>query len=124
MGILIFVVAILAFKTRKIRRKHFKDTKKVNIYLFMNILLICVIVPFWWVLRTVNDSSSSVVLLYLGYAGTATLCQPLLFVPKVMPPLMSQLFHKIPEKNIRKINDLFSEKMNTATSTMSTDLLY
>ena len=123
-GILIFVVAILAFKTRKIRRKHFKDTKKVNIYLFMNILLICVIVPFWWVLRTVNDSSSSVVLLYLGYAGTATLCQLLLFVPKVMPPLMSQLFHKIPEKNVKKINDLLSEKMSTVTSTMSTDLLY
>ena len=123
-GILIFVVAVLAFKTRKIRRKHFKDTKKVNIYLFMNILLICVIIPFWWVLRTVNDSSASVVLLYLGYAGTATLCQLLLFVPKVMPPLMSQLFHKIPEKKVRKINDLLSEKMNTVTSTMSTDLLY
>jgi len=46
-GILIFVVAVLAFKTRKIRRKHFKDTKKVNVYLFMNILLICVTVPFW-----------------------------------------------------------------------------
>ena len=123
-GMLIFVVAVLAFKTRKIRRKHFKDTKKVNIYLFMNILLICVIIPFWWVLRTVNDSSASVVLLYLGYAGTATLCQLLLFVPKVLPPLMSQLFHKIPEKKIRKINDLLSEKMNTVTSTMSTDLLY
>ena len=32
-GILMTVVALLAFKTRKIRRKHFKDTNKVNIYL-------------------------------------------------------------------------------------------
>ena len=89
-GILIFVVAFLAFKTRKIRRKHFKDTKKVNIYLFMNILLICVLVPFWWVLRTVNDPTSTVVVLYLGYGGIATLCQLLLFVPKVFPPLVLQ----------------------------------
>ena len=124
-GILIFVVAILAFKTRKIRRNHFKDTKKVNVYLFMNILLICVIIPFWWVLRTVNDSSASVVILYLGYAGTATLCQLLLFVPKVMPPLMRQLFHKTSEKKCTKMrNSLLPERTNTATSTMSTDLLY
>ena len=34
-GILMLVVAFLAFKTRKIRRNHFKDTKKVNVYLFM-----------------------------------------------------------------------------------------
>ena len=119
-GILIFVVAILAFKTRKIRRNHFKDTKKVNVYLFMNILLICVIIPFWWVLRAVNDSSASVVILYLGYAGSATLCQLLLFVPKVMPPLMRQLFHKRSEKKGTKMR----EKTNTAASTMSTDLLY
>ena len=100
-GLLIFVVAFLAFKTRKIRRKHFKDTKKVNMYLFMNILLICVLVPFWWVLRTANDPASTVAILYLGYGGTATLCQLLLFVPKVLPPLMRHMFHKVPEERLR-----------------------
>jgi len=96
-----FMVAFLAFKTRKIRRRDFKDTKKVNIYVFMNILLICVVVPFWWVLRTVNDNASSVVVLYLGYGGTAALCQLLLFVPKVLPPFMRHIFHKIPEERLR-----------------------
>jgi len=100
-GLLIFVVAFLAYKTRKIRRKHFKDTKKVNIYLFMNILLICVLVPFWWVLRTASDPASSIVILYLGYGGTATLCQLLLFVPKVLPPLVRHMFHKLPEKRLK-----------------------
>ena len=97
-GILMFVVAFLAFKTRKIRRKHFKDTKKVNIYLFMNILLICTVAPLWYVFRTsrVNGPTSGpgVIVVNIGYAGTATLCQLLLFVPKVMPPLTRQLFHK------------------------------
>ena len=92
-GILMLVVAFLAFKTRKIRMKHFKDTKKVNAFLFMNILLICVGIPFWWVLRTVNDSSSSV-FPYIGYAGVAILCQLLLIAPKVIPPLTRMLFHK------------------------------
>jgi len=100
-GLLMFMVAFLAFKTRKIRRRDFKDTKKVNIFVFMNILLICVVVPFWWVLRTVNDNSSSVVVLYLGYGGTAALCQLLLFVPKVLPPFMRHIFHKIPEERLR-----------------------
>ena len=97
-GILMFVVAFLAFKTRKIRRKHFKDTKKVNIYLFMNILLICTVAPLWYVFRTsrVDDPSSGpgVIVLNIGYAGTATLCQLLLFAPKIIPPLTRQLLHK------------------------------
>ena len=100
-GILILVVAFLAFKTRKIRMKHFKDTKKVNVFLFMNILLVCVVTPFWWVLRTVNDSSSSV-FPYIGYAGTAILCQLLLSAPKVIPPLTRMLFHNTPKKEVRK----------------------
>ena len=100
-GILIFVVAFLAFKTRKIRREHFKDTKKVNIYLFMNILLICVLLPFWWVLRTVNDPAASLVVLCLGYGGTAALCQLMLFVPKILPPLMRHIFREIPEERLR-----------------------
>ena len=97
-GILMFAVAFLAFKTRKIRRQHFKDTKKVNVYLFINILLICTVAPLWYVLRTtrVNDPTSGpgVIVLNIGYAGTATLCQLLLFAPKVIPPLTRQLFHK------------------------------
>ena len=97
-GILMFAVAFLAFKTRKIRRQHFKDTKKVNVYLFINILLICTVAPLWFVLRTsrVNDPTSGpgTIVLNIGYAGTATLCQLLLFAPKVIPPLTRQLFHK------------------------------
>ena len=95
------VVAFLAFKTRKIRMKHFKDTKKVNAFLFMNILLVCVGIPFWWVLRTVNDSSSRI-FPYIGFAGIAILCQLLLIAPKVIPPLTRMLFHKTPKKKVRK----------------------
>ena len=89
-GILIFVVILLAFKTRKIRQENFKDTKKVNIYLLTNMVLICTFIPFWWVLRSANDSAASTVL-HLGYGGTATLCQLFLFVPKVLPPLLRHL---------------------------------
>ena len=100
-GVLISVVAFLAFKTRKIRQKHFKDTKKVNIYLFMMIMLICVLIPFWFVLRAVKDNAASIVVLYLGYGGTATLCQLLLFVPKVLPPLIRDILPKMPEERLR-----------------------
>ena len=93
-GILIFAVVFLAFKTRKVRKTHFKDTKKVNIYLLTNFALICVFIPFWWVLRTANDPASSVVL-HFGYGATATLCQIFLFVPKVLPPLKRHICYNI-----------------------------
>ena len=116
-GILIFVVAILAFKTRKIRQKHFKDTKKVNIYLFMNILLICEIFPLWWVLRELNYSASTVISLYVCYAGSAALCQLLLFAPKVMPPLARQLFHSTQKEKVSEMRtNSSSERTATATT--------
>ena len=95
-GILMFVVAVLAFKTRKIRRKHFKDTKKVNMYLFMTILVTFAMIPSWLTVRTntVNDPVLNLVIINLGVTGYAILCQLLLFAPKVMPPLIRQLFHK------------------------------
>ena len=122
-GILIFVVAILAFKTRKIRQKHFKDTKKVNIFLFMNILLICVTGPLWWVLRELNYSASSVISLYVGYAGSAALCQLLLFAPKVMPPLIRQLFHSTQKQKVSEMRTNSSSE-RTGTATTITKLIY
>ena len=122
-GILIFVVAFLAFKTRKIRQKHFKDTKKVNIYLFMNILLICEIFPLWWVLRELNYSASSVISLYVGYAGSAALCQLLLFAPKVMPPLIRQLFHSTQKEKVSETRTNSSSE-RTGTATTITKLIY
>ena len=101
-GIVMFVVACLAFKTRKIWRKHFKDTKKVNIYLFMHILLICVVVPLWWVLRSVNDPAASIAILYFGYGGPAILCQLLLFVQKVFPPLMRDMLSRYQKRGSGK----------------------
>lgn len=99
-GILILVVTVLAFKTRKIRLKHFKDTKKVNVYVFMSILLICVGMPFWWVLRTVKETALSLVCVSLGQNGIATLCQLLLIAPKVIPPLTRELVKKASQNNV------------------------
>ena len=91
-GVVMLFVALLAYKTRKIRRKHFKDTKKVNTYIFTSILLICVSITQWWVLRTNNYPAASLVTVFVNFGGNAVLCQILLFVPKVMPPLVRHLF--------------------------------
>ena len=100
-GIQMTVVALLAFKTRKIQRKHFKDTKKVNMYLFTTILVTCAMILSWWMVRTntVNNPVTSLVIINLGLSGFATLCQILLFAPKVTPPLTRQLLHKTVRKH-------------------------
>ena len=86
----------------------------------MNILLICVLVPFWWVLRTASDPASSIVILYLGYGGTATLCQLLLFVPKVLPPLVRHMFHKLPEERLKNHARRVSHSFLINEATVST----
>ena len=101
-GVLMLLVALLAYKTRKIRRKHFKDTKKVNSYIFMNILLICVAMSQWWVLRTNNYPAASLITVYISYGGSAVLCQILLFIPKVMPPLVRHLFQRTSKDGLEK----------------------
>lgn len=91
-GIVFIFVLILAFKTRKIQRKDFKDTKKVNALILSLVIVICLTVPLWWVLRVVGDSITSKAIVGASYAITALLCQLLLLVPKITPPLKRHIW--------------------------------
>ena len=91
--LLIVLVLIMAVKTRRIKRRDFKDTKKVSVYIFMTIVLICMVIPLWWISRWLSYTASGL-FLCLGYALAASLCQILLFLPKVMMPLLRRLLGK------------------------------
>ena len=91
-GIVFILILILAFKTRKIHKKNFKDTKKVNALIMSLVIVICLTAPLWWILRLVGDSITSKLIVGASYAITALLCQLLLLVPKIIPPLKRHIW--------------------------------
>ena len=85
-------VVSIAIKTRRVRFAQFKDTKKVNLMVF---LVLFVIVSAWlyWYMFTATGLYHliSTYILYAGSIIIAFICQFTLFVPKVWTPLCNRL---------------------------------
>ena len=96
--ILIKALVVVAILTRKVRRRHFKDTKKVNILLFILYLGIIITYCYWALLQVLQTKRRYIAALsvYVPHSVVIILFQSLLFVPKVVPPLwrhISKLLH-------------------------------
>ena len=89
---LVVVLIIVAVKTRKIRQAHFKDTKKVNAFLFVLLTIIFLTVSYWMIFRTIGiNKGYSDITLHITHIFIVVSCQGFLFVPKVLPPLKRSL---------------------------------
>ena len=90
-GALVFV----AIKTRKIRYKNFKDTKKVNLLMFLILMIgvcgIAYVITFF----TLGLYYHTAILTIIIHTLIPTACQFTLFVPKIWPPLQKKLSSKI-----------------------------
>ena len=86
-GILIAFVAFVSYKTRKVHRKDFKNTKKVNVSLSVVVITMAVLLPLWWVFRSLENSVMSRVTIVSLYLTIPMTCQACLFCPKTLPPL-------------------------------------
>ena len=87
------VLAILAFKVRKIHRGNFKDTNKINATLAIALISVTVILTVWWVFRIENNSMGIMVLfpsLYLIIPASVQVC---IFCPKTIPPVLRSLLN-------------------------------
>ena len=86
-GVIILLVMFLAVQTRHIKRCNFKDTKKVNAYIFTVVVINAIAVPLWYIFIytqvefQVGGHISSVI----AYLSIAMLCQLFLFAPKTLP---------------------------------------
>ena len=92
LGILYVYVAILiigliffAIQTRKINRRDFKDTKKVNGFVFVTTFIILILLITYQVLRSLHQYSYADMSLCLLYLAICLICQLFLFMPKVYP---------------------------------------
>ena len=85
-------VVMIAIRTRKVRFARFKDTKKVNLMVFL-VLFVSVSSWLYWYVFTATRLYR-LVPTYILYAGSITIpfiCQFTLFVPKIWTPLCSRL---------------------------------
>ena len=82
------VLVTVAIKTRKIRYKQFKDSRKVNMYSFCFTIVSAMIFGYWLLLAQSNayEYYLSLTPIQIGLSMIVLLCQFLLFIPKVFPP--------------------------------------
>ena len=81
------VLITVAIKTRKIRKMHFKDTKKVNLLVYMIIILTIFLMSTWIITRIVSKTVYAELILHIGHTFMILITQGLLILPKIYPPL-------------------------------------
>ena len=104
-GLLFAIVLLLAIKTRKIQRANFKDTKKVNIYIFLTVMIIATLIPVWFLFKETGNVLGTSIVVYIAFGMTGLFCQLALFAPKVFPPLLRSMGFKVgvsPRSRCRK----------------------
>ena len=94
-GVLFAFVLFLAIKTRKIQRENFKDTKKVNIYIFVTVLIVATLIPVWFLLEGTGNVQGMGIVIYIAFGATGLLNQLMLFTPKVFPPMLRSLGYNV-----------------------------
>ena len=86
-GLLGLVLAILAYKSRKIKRGNFKDTKKINGLIVCLLMAGCIFISLWGIFRIVEMPQGSKVVGGIGYTVLPMLCLLFLFLPKILPAI-------------------------------------
>ena len=96
-GVIILLVMFLAIQTRHVQLQNFKDTKKVNAYIFTTVFVLTIALPLWYVLGTtqVNSPIAGHIAVMVGFLSVGVFCQLFLFAPKTIPLLCKCNKHKL-----------------------------
>ncbi len=91
-GLQLVVIIFLAIQTRHIKKKHFKDTKKINIFIAFIVVSYTIFFP----LSYIFEELQLILLAYLArttfFLLTLVVIQVLLFWPKFVPLIFPQWF--------------------------------
>ena len=93
--VLLLALLVVAVKTRKIRLRHYKDTKKVNAFIFILNLNIFFTLCYWALLREITLRHITGIISHIGHSALVIFCQVFLFAPKVFPPALRRLSLKL-----------------------------
>ena len=117
-GFLLNAVLFLAIKTRHVKKTNFKDTKKVNAYLFAITFATAILLPLWSILEYgVESRIGAHIAITLMFLSASTLCLALIFVPKVIP-----LLPCFPERLRRKSMRAYNMKATSTSAEILTSI--
>ena len=105
--LLSLMVVVIAIKSRKIRLKHFNDTKKVHLFLFLTFFFGIYTFALFWIFE-IADIYGEVptYILYAGHLIVVFLCHTFLFIPKVWPPVHGRFLKGFIDHTHHDIQDL------------------
>ena len=93
-GVLLFMVVVLATETRHIKNDPYKDTKKVNAFIFFIVIILMISIPLWIIFEEIKIELAANMFEWLTYVSAPLLCQVCLFVPKTLPLATIKLLSK------------------------------
>ena len=93
--LLILAVAVVAIKTRKLRYKHFQDTKMVNSFLFFIVLTGIFGLILYMVAFDLGFLLLSNIVLHIVHCTFIGLCLGFLFLPKLYPVITRKLCEEL-----------------------------
>ena len=88
--VLFLVLMIVAVRSRHIHEKHFRHTRRVNMFIFCLFFSIALPVSYWWLLENLGTAVPlyiATIPLHIGHFAIVILCQLLLIAPKLLMPL-------------------------------------
>ena len=93
-GVLLFMVVVLAIETRHIKNDPYKDTKKVNAFIFFIVTVLMISIPLWIIFEEIEIELAANMFEWLSHISVPLLCQVCLFVPKTLPLAIMKLLSK------------------------------
>lgn len=94
-GFLILMVVHLAIQTRHVKKSVYKDTKKVNIFIFLAVICLTTTLPLWVVFLGKRIEVGAAISEWLSLYSIPMLCQTCLFVPKTLPVIVRKLISRL-----------------------------
>ena len=91
-GVVLFVVMLLAIMTRHIKKGMYKDTKKVNVFIFSVVLTLAITILLWFVFLESGIEIGANIAEWLTSFTISTLCQACIFIPKLLPLAIKKVF--------------------------------
>ena len=94
--LLLLSMVVLAILTRKIKRDHFNNTKRISTLTAVLFFHVCTSLSLWLVLRLIGETILSKVMFALSTMFTAVFCQAFLIAPKIVPLVFNRIKHGKP----------------------------
>ena len=111
-AVLLFLVLFLAIQTRHVHKDNFKDTKKVNFFVFLVVVVLAITISLEVVFVEAGIDIGADVSKWLAYFAVAVICQFCLFAPKTVPLLVNKFVYAGNEgQNVKQK----SQSKNTTT---------